>query len=31
MGAFNGIWKHKNTSICHFQAIKCLWHAVHNI
>ena len=31
MGAFNGIWKHKNTSICHFQTIKCLWHAVHNI
>ena len=31
MGAFNGIWKYKNTSICHFQAIKCLWHTVHNV
>ena len=31
MGAFYGIWNHKNPSLCHFQAIKSLWHTVHNI
>ena len=31
MGAFYGIWNHKNGSICHFQSIKSLWLTVHNV
>ena len=31
IGAFNGIWNHKNTSIWHYQAIRSLLHTVHNV
>ena len=30
MGTYYCILNHKNTSICHFEALYSLWHVVHN-